>query len=67
MAEICGLSQVAIKPILNQVIGRELYDHHGDAGDLDFPGENFNVVNVTANAEVVQQMHQRVLDYIQLK
>lgn len=49
------------------VIGRELYDHRGDPGDLDWVGEHVNVVNALENAAVVRQLHALVLDYIQLK
>ena len=50
------------------IIGRELYSHDGDAGlDLDWAGENINVVNDTAHATVVAELHQKVLGYIQLR
>ena len=40
-----------------QVIGRELYDHHGDTGLwLDFP-ENENVVDQPQHASLVEQLH----------
>jgi hypothetical protein len=45
----------------------ELYSHHGDPGELDWVGEHINVANVPTNAEVVQQLHAKVLAYIQLK
>ena len=49
-------------------LGRELYDHRGDTGLwLDFPGENVNVANHTEHRALVAQLHQRVLDYIQLE
>ena len=50
------------------IIGRELYSHDGDTGlYLDWVGENVNVVNETAHAAVVADLHQRVLGYIQLR
>ena len=49
-------------------LGNELYDHRGDTGLwLDYPGENANVVAVPEYASVVRELHQRVLDYIQLR
>eukprot|EP00928_Gymnodinium_smaydae_P048650 TRINITY_DN32549_c0_g1_i1.p1 TRINITY_DN32549_c0_g1~~TRINITY_DN32549_c0_g1_i1.p1 ORF type:complete len:450 (+),score=34.40 TRINITY_DN32549_c0_g1_i1:145-1494(+) len=48
------------------ILGRELYAHHGDDGDLDFPGENINLVNDPANAEIVQHLHRMILEYIQI-
>ena len=51
----------------DQVLGTELYSHRGDSGfDLDYAGEDVNVVNEAANAGVVAALHRRVLDYIQL-
>ena len=50
------------------ILGRELYDHRGDSGMwLDWPGENANLVNNTEHAAVVEVLHQRLLDYIQIK
>ena len=51
-----------------QIIGRELYDHHGDTGLwLDFPGENVNLADRDEHAAVVKELHSTVLEYIQLK
>ena len=61
---------VAIVPVTNggPSLGRELYDHRGDTGLwLDFPGENVNLASDPAYAQVVEALHQRVLDYIQLR
>ena len=53
---------------VDQIVGRELYDHRGDSGKyLDWPGENVNLVNETAHAPLVAQLHARLLDYIQIK
>lgn len=63
-----AFDKVNIRPLLDQVIGRELYSHHGDTGLwLDFAGENVNVVNETANEALVSKLHQQILDYIRLK
>ena len=60
-----AFDDVAIRPIRNQVLGRELYDHRGDTNLwLDFPGENRNVVGAPENAPVADRLHQQVLDYI---
>jgi len=50
------------------ILGRELYDHRGDTGMwLDYPGENLNLVQRDEHAELVKDLHQRVLGYIRLK
>lgn len=55
------------RPMRDQILGRELYDHRGDTGQwLDWPGENVNLVNYTEHADVVAHLHQRLLEYIQL-
>ena len=56
------------KVLLNSSLGTELYDHRGDTSMwLDFPGENVNVVEDPEHAGLVSSLHQRLLDYIQLK
>lgn len=49
------------------IIGRELYDHAGDPGELDWAGEHVNVVADKANSNVVEDLHAKILSYIQLK
>jgi len=62
-----AFDDVAIRPIRNQVLGRELYDHRGDTNLwLDFPGENRNVVGAPENAPIADRLHRQVLDYIRL-
>ena len=54
--------------LLNESLGTELYDHRGDTGMwLDWPGENRNLVNESAFGDIVQTLHQQLVDYIQLK
>jgi hypothetical protein len=54
--------------LVDSIIGRELYDHRGDSGKyLDWTGENINLVNYTEHADVVIQLHQQLLAYIQIK
>ena len=54
--------------LVSEILGRELYDHRQDTGKwLDWPGENVNLVNRTEHADVVATLHQKVLDYIQIK
>ena len=49
-------------------LGTELHDHRGDSGLwLDWPGENANLVDAPEHADTVAELHQRVLDYIQLR
>lgn len=59
----------AVKPLLSPQteLGRELYTHAGDTGMwLDFPGETINLAGEPQYASVMADLHQRVLDYIQL-
>ena len=61
-----------MRPITNNSpgsnLGTELYDHRGDTGMwLDFPGEERNLVGDAEHAGVAAVLHQRVLDYIQLR
>jgi hypothetical protein len=56
------------KVFLNESLGTELYDHRGDTGKwLDWPGENYNLVNETEHASLVEELHGRIVDFIQLK
>lgn len=55
-------------PETGNIYGRELYDHRGDTGLwLDWPGENRNLVADSQYKDIVDQLHQQVLDYIQLR
>eukprot|EP00662_Eupelagonemidae_sp_cell21_P038113 gene38113-43643_t len=58
----------AIVPITTSggIIGRELYDHRGDAGLRDWHGEHVNVVGDAGNAAVVAELHAQILGYIRL-
>lgn len=47
-------------------LGVELYAHAGDKGDVDWPGENVNVVGHPGNQAVVKELRAKLLDYIQL-
>eukprot|EP01050_Picozoa_sp_SAG11_P009711 SAG11_NODE_932_length_6489_cov_6.539039_2_plen_168_part_00 len=53
-------------PNRDEVIGRELYDHRGDLGELDWHGEHVNVVDEPTHRTLVEQLHAKVLAYIQL-
>jgi iduronate 2-sulfatase len=54
--------------LVGEILGRELYDHRGDTGKyLDWPGENINLVNYSQHAGVVEELHARLLEYIQIK
>ncbi len=65
MSTICVQSQTARA---GSNLGTELYDHRGDTGLwLDFPGEERNLVNDQEHKAVVAELHQKVLDYIQLR
>ena len=47
-------------------MGVELYAHAGDKGNVDWPGENVNVVGHQDNQVVVKELRAKLLDYIQL-
>ena len=57
---------VAIK--LENIIGRELYDHRTDAGgaSFDHDGENINLAENSEHVETVKRLHALILDYIRL-
>ena len=61
-----GFDKIKIVPILDDILGRELYDHRGDQGELDWHGEHVNVVVAVEHAALVKKLHAMVLDYIQL-
>jgi hypothetical protein len=50
----------------DEILGRELYDHRGDPGELDWHGEHVNLVEEPAWASLVTKLHAKVLDYIRL-
>ena len=49
-----------------KIIGKELYVMSGFDSSFDWPGNNVNLVGDPAHADVVQELHQMVLQYIQL-
>eukprot|EP00054_Salpingoeca_dolichothecata_P028241 m.212872 g.212872 ORF g.212872 m.212872 type:complete len:180 (+) comp26163_c0_seq12:1300-1839(+) len=56
-----------IKVKTNSIVGRELYTHKGDEGMyLDFQGEHINLVEEEQYQDIVQSLHARILDYIQI-
>ena len=61
-----GFDKVHIVPLRNEILGRELYDHRGDNGELDWKGEHVNVVKNPEHEKLVKMLHQMILDYIQL-
>jgi len=61
-----GLDGATPEVLPHEIWGRELYSHQDDDGDLDFGGENVNVVDDPANKELANELHKMVLDYIQL-
>ena len=50
----------------NKIIGRELYDHEHDDGNVQHDVENVNVACAAPNAAVVAEHHKQVLGYIKL-
>jgi hypothetical protein len=60
--------KVRIVPVTSPdgVIGRELYDHRGDPGELDWAGEHVNVVEAPEHAGLVAALHAQLLGYIRL-
>ena len=61
-----GFDGVTVTPRIHDIIGRELYDHRGDQGELDWAGEHINVVEGPDNQAIVAQLHALVLGYIRL-
>lgn len=61
-----GFDGARVVPKTDDIIGRELYSHVGDDGDADFPGENVNVAENPANKQILEELHAKILDYIQL-
>ena len=57
----------SVSVLTHEVIADELYDHRGDWGDPDWPGERVNVVEVAEHAAVRARLHAAVLGYIQLR
>ena len=54
--------------LVDSNLGRELYDHREDTCLwLDFPGENRNLVDEPEHEDLVAELHQRVVDFIQIK
>lgn len=61
-------SSITVNLAPQDELGRELYDHRGDTGRwLDYPGEAVNVVSRPEHAQLVEVLHQRLLDYVRLK
>ena len=61
-----GFDGQRVVPVTTDILGRELYDHRGDPGDLDWRGEHVNVLDAPEHADLVKELHQMVLDYIRL-
>ena len=61
-----GFDGVKIVPVVDDIIGRELYSHEGDPGELDWAGEQVNIVDKDENKEIVASLHAMVLGYIRL-
>ena len=58
-----------IKPLTSPAdeLGRELYDHRGDNGmDMEWPGENDNLADLPEHADLVKELHLKILLYIKL-
>ena len=51
---------------INAIIAQELYRFEGFDGSFDWAGMNRNVAADPANTEIVQSLHQRILEYIRL-
>ena len=61
-------NKTTIVPITNDdgIIGRELYSHVGDPGSLDWEGEHINVVEDPRHADIIIELHKKLVDYIRL-
>jgi hypothetical protein len=55
-----------MQPVKDHLLGRELYSHIEDDGDLDFSGESINVVDDPANRATVDELNRMIIDHIQL-
>ena len=51
---------------IDAIIAQELYRFEGFDGSFDWAGMNRNVAADPANIEIVQSLHQRILEYIRL-
>ena len=61
-----GFDGKKVVPKVNEILGRELYDHRGDPGELDWKGEHVNVVDDPTHRDVVASLHSKLLNYIRL-
>eukprot|EP00971_Amphidinium_carterae_P346656 6488248-Amphidinium_carterae.1 len=61
-----GVPKGTLTPNTTDVFARELYSHTGDDGDFDFGGEFFNVVADPKHKTIVAELHQMILEYIQV-
>jgi len=61
-----GVPLGQISPNTSDIIATELYTHLDDDGDLDFCGENVNLVHDPAHGTVVHELHMMILNYIQV-
>ena len=59
---------VLIVPKIHNIIGQELYDHREDTGEeIDWKGEHFNLAKNKMYVQVVNTLHEKILNYIQLR
>ena len=61
-----GFDGATITPNRDEILGRELYDHRGDPGELDWRGEHVNLAGKPEHGATVASLHKMALDYIQL-
>ena len=61
-----GFDGRKVVPNVNEILGRELYDHRGDPGELDWKGEHVNMVADPTHRDVVASLHSKLLNYIRL-
>ena len=61
-----GFDGATVTPNRDEILGRELYDHRGDPGELDWRGEHVNLAGKQEHSATVASLHKMALDYIQL-
>ena len=56
----CHFDYLSAQPLWSEQVGRELYDHRGDAGTNFDEYENVNLANRAEYANTVQQLHDQL-------
>eukprot|EP00928_Gymnodinium_smaydae_P079215 TRINITY_DN63200_c0_g1_i1.p1 TRINITY_DN63200_c0_g1~~TRINITY_DN63200_c0_g1_i1.p1 ORF type:complete len:665 (-),score=36.78 TRINITY_DN63200_c0_g1_i1:242-2152(-) len=57
-------STALMPDLVHECVSRELYDHRDDDGNFDYAGEQLNLANSAAYADVVQKLHNEIVQRI---